>query len=256
MRVNFASVPEVKLSATTLDRFWKKVAELTTRHHDVHKRWKGTDELRQWNMDNKKACRKCTHSKTKCPCIIDIDHPSCRACRDVKVACSRKAAFVYDMTKEDYFPDFKQFLSVFQDRNPEQLKKLRKHEQKYTIRVKYETDGLLEMPKEEDPVRNLANAGYRMECNQTPPEYMHPAEIYPKATFCKNPGDQTARNEIVPLLRSTSLAIDPVLRTLETIAQQKAQDIEQQRANGRMLTDQLWILRPELSKLMEATDEG
>ncbi|KAJ7137597.1 hypothetical protein C8R43DRAFT_955507 [Mycena crocata] len=148
------SHPEVRPSATTVDRFWKKVAELTTRYHDQNNRWKGTEELQQWNVRHKKACRRCINSKAKKPCVIDIDHPSCRSCRDNKVSCDRKASFVYDTTKEDFFPDFKQFLSVFHDRDAGFIRKIRKHEQKYTCRVKFETDGLIRPAEQINPVEH------------------------------------------------------------------------------------------------------
>lgn len=40
-------------SPEVLNRFWKRVAELTSRYHDVEKGWVGVDEVREWNRANR-----------------------------------------------------------------------------------------------------------------------------------------------------------------------------------------------------------
>ncbi|KAJ7937039.1 hypothetical protein B0H13DRAFT_195416 [Mycena leptocephala] len=94
------SSPEVGPSVDVMNKFWKRVAELTTRYHDNEGR----------------------------TCIIDEDHPSCRACRDIKIGCDRKTQFIFDMTKDEFFPVYDQFMKVFTDRDPAQVKKLKQAE--------------------------------------------------------------------------------------------------------------------------------
>ncbi|KAJ7112267.1 hypothetical protein C8R44DRAFT_882649 [Mycena epipterygia] len=110
------SSPLVVPSRHIVDDFWKKIAQLTTRHHGAQNKWIGGQEIRDWNQNNRSACKKCANSKNKRLCVIDSDHPSCRACREIKVACDRKPRFLFDMTKDDFFPTYEQFMAVFQDK--------------------------------------------------------------------------------------------------------------------------------------------
>ncbi|KAJ7733304.1 hypothetical protein B0H16DRAFT_1696175, partial [Mycena metata] len=105
-----------------IDRFWRRVASLTTRYHDIDHKWIGGDEIRLWNSQHRRACNKCLNSKNK-QCIIDEDQPSCRTCRDTKVGCDRKPQFVYDMTKDEFFASYQQFLAVFQRKEPGRLRR-------------------------------------------------------------------------------------------------------------------------------------
>ncbi|KAJ7933898.1 hypothetical protein B0H13DRAFT_2500710 [Mycena leptocephala] len=98
------SLPDVGPSTYTIERFWKRVAE---------------------------ACDRCKNSKIKRKCEIDVDHPSCRPCRANKVGCDRKPRFVFEMTKDQFFPTYAQFLKVFQDRKATQLKRLRRQEYRF-----------------------------------------------------------------------------------------------------------------------------
>ncbi|KAJ7272959.1 hypothetical protein C8J57DRAFT_1316152 [Mycena rebaudengoi] len=122
------SVPTVEPLPFIVDRFWKRVAELTTRYHDHENKWIGGEEIRQWNQANRQACGKCLNSKTKRVCIIDEDHPSCRACRHVKIGCDRKTQFVFDLTREEFFPSFTQFLSIFRHPGPGRMRRDKKLE--------------------------------------------------------------------------------------------------------------------------------
>ncbi|KAJ7457196.1 hypothetical protein B0H11DRAFT_2063289 [Mycena galericulata] len=108
---------------STLDRFWRRVVQLTTRYHDAEKRWTtGGTELRDWNMANRKACDRCLKSRTRV-CVIDEDQPSCRPCRAGKLGCDRKTLFVYDLTKAEYFRSYDQFLAVYQHKDSERMKR-------------------------------------------------------------------------------------------------------------------------------------
>ncbi|KAJ7114868.1 hypothetical protein C8R44DRAFT_740225 [Mycena epipterygia] len=117
------TLPVVRPNNVILDRFWRRVAEVTTRYHDSDKKWIGGHEVRQWNELNRTACEKCINSKNRRMCIIDEDHPSCRACRTTKIGCDRKPRFVFDMTKDEFFPSYTQFLAVFQNKEPGRLRR-------------------------------------------------------------------------------------------------------------------------------------
>ncbi|KAJ7662746.1 hypothetical protein DFH06DRAFT_1128958 [Mycena polygramma] len=106
-----------------LDSFWRRVSDLTTIYHDTDNNRIGGDEMKHWNRTNRSPCSKCTNSKAKRVCIIDEGHPSCRACRKVKIGCDRKPLFVYEMTKTHFFPSFDQFMSVFHNKERGKLRR-------------------------------------------------------------------------------------------------------------------------------------
>ncbi|KAJ6474034.1 hypothetical protein C8R47DRAFT_1324304 [Mycena vitilis] len=110
-------------SEDVLDKFWRQVAKLTTRYHDVDRKWIGGDEIRKWNNANRFACQKCSNSKTGKTCVVDEDQPSCRTCRSNKLGCDRKQLFVYEYTKDDFFSSYAQFLSVFRNKEPGRLRR-------------------------------------------------------------------------------------------------------------------------------------
>ncbi|CAK5277617.1 unnamed protein product [Mycena citricolor] len=122
------SSPAVTPSDEVKSRFWKRVAEITSRYHNVETGWTGTKEVRDWNHSNPTACDKCLRSRVERQCIIDEDQPSCRPCRDAKISCDRKCKFIYDLTKDDFFPEYALFLHVYNDRKPGQLRKLKQAE--------------------------------------------------------------------------------------------------------------------------------
>ncbi|KAJ6464206.1 hypothetical protein C8R47DRAFT_1079753 [Mycena vitilis] len=125
------SLPAVGPTGPTLERFWKKVAEVTTRYHDPELGWVGGEDVRRWNDTNTQPCERCANSRNGKKCEVDSDHPSCRACRRNKVGCDRKPRFVFDMTKDQFFPSYPHFLRIFQDRNNTQLRRLRRHEYRF-----------------------------------------------------------------------------------------------------------------------------
>ncbi|KAJ6539637.1 hypothetical protein B0H19DRAFT_1179937 [Mycena capillaripes] len=112
----FLSQPVVIPNDVILDKFWRRVAGLTTRYHDRNNIWTGSPEIREWNKTNRAACFKCANSKTSRVCIIDEDQLSCTACRSIKIGCDRKPRFVFEMTKEEFFPTFDQFMAIFQNK--------------------------------------------------------------------------------------------------------------------------------------------
>ncbi|KAJ7125024.1 hypothetical protein C8R44DRAFT_782076 [Mycena epipterygia] len=133
-RTVVTSTPE---AGPNLDRFWKRVAEVTSRYHDVGKRRIGGEEIREWNRNptNGKICGKCDSSRVKRICIIDEDQPSCRPCRLMKVGCDRKPRFVFDMTKDQFFPVYEEFLKVFNNRVPGRLRRHKQAENSWRSRV-------------------------------------------------------------------------------------------------------------------------
>ncbi|KAJ7822235.1 hypothetical protein B0H13DRAFT_2127307 [Mycena leptocephala] len=120
------SHPEVGPSDEVLDKFWKRVQE--------------------WNKTNRTACSKCINSKTGRQCVIDEDHPSCRSCRDIKIGCDRKLRFVFDLTKDEYFPDYDKFLSVFQKRDRSKIRKLKQAENTFRTGI-HSKDALNSRPQ-------------------------------------------------------------------------------------------------------------
>ncbi|KAJ6581756.1 hypothetical protein B0H19DRAFT_1061272 [Mycena capillaripes] len=46
------SLPEVIPNSLVVNRFWKRVSEVTARYHDADNKWKGGEELKQWNTLN------------------------------------------------------------------------------------------------------------------------------------------------------------------------------------------------------------
>ncbi|KAF7357885.1 hypothetical protein MVEN_00834700 [Mycena venus] len=119
------SLPEVEPHPDVVNRFWKRVAEVTARYHGIEKKWMGGDELREWTQTHTDPCKKCVSGKVKRQCIIDENHPSCQTCRSAKIGCDRKPLFVFDMTKNEFFPTYEQFINVFNKRTPGRLRRFR-----------------------------------------------------------------------------------------------------------------------------------
>ncbi|KAJ7473892.1 hypothetical protein B0H11DRAFT_1337760 [Mycena galericulata] len=112
------SIPTVVPRSTVLDLFWRRVAYLTGRFHDGDRKWIGSDEIKAWNSLNRNPCHKCSTSKSRRVCIVDEDNPNCRTCRNAKISCDRKSKFIFDLTKDEFFPEYDQFLSVYHNREP------------------------------------------------------------------------------------------------------------------------------------------
>ncbi|KAJ7620709.1 hypothetical protein DFH06DRAFT_1305949 [Mycena polygramma] len=105
------------------DKFWRKVAKLTTRYHDRERKWIGGSEIREWNRKNKIACQKCVNSRAVKKCVIDEDRPTCRPCRIAKIGCDRKPQFVYEMTKDEFYVRYADFKAVFDNPEPGRLRR-------------------------------------------------------------------------------------------------------------------------------------
>ncbi|KAJ6530102.1 hypothetical protein B0H19DRAFT_1384662, partial [Mycena capillaripes] len=112
------SLPAAEPSDEIVDNFWRRVAELTTRYYDIEHKWICGAEIVAWNCANMQPCEKCMNSKTKRLCVVDDDQPSCRTCREMKIGCDRKPLFVFEMTKDDSFASYDQFIAVFKKRQP------------------------------------------------------------------------------------------------------------------------------------------
>lgn len=118
---------------------------MTSRYHDTEHKWIGGEEIRQWNKLNRKvkeplnrstetrgliygltrvqACKNCLRSRTGRVCVIDEDQPNCRACRTNKIGCDRKPNFVFDLTKDEFFPTYDQFIRVYKNKEPGRLRR-------------------------------------------------------------------------------------------------------------------------------------
>ncbi|KAJ6453683.1 hypothetical protein C8R47DRAFT_1158671 [Mycena vitilis] len=110
------TLPLVGPSDYIVKMFWRRVSHLTTRTHDENDNWIGGPEIRAWNRSNGTACSKCTNSKTKRICMIDENHTGCIPCRTMKIGCDRKLLFLFDLTRDEYFPTFDQFMKVIRNK--------------------------------------------------------------------------------------------------------------------------------------------
>ncbi|KAJ7683321.1 hypothetical protein B0H17DRAFT_1074282 [Mycena rosella] len=119
------SLPIMDPNSEVVQRFWKRVAEISGMSHDAHKKWVGRDEVKSWNQSNREPCGKCIGGKVLKVCVIEEDHPCCRNCRDAKIGCNRKLQFVFNMTKVIFFPTYDQFMKVFSYREPGGMRKYR-----------------------------------------------------------------------------------------------------------------------------------
>jgi hypothetical protein len=130
-------VPITEPSDEVLDSFWERIAQLMTRT-SVGDVWIGSDELLRWNRANlvvsyrcskasrssrtTKSCKRCTRSRLPRLCTVDPHHPNCRPCRNAKIDCERKKAFLFHFTKDQYFASYDQFLSVYDKRRKGRLR--------------------------------------------------------------------------------------------------------------------------------------
>ncbi|KAJ7715767.1 hypothetical protein B0H16DRAFT_1804948 [Mycena metata] len=94
--------------------FWIRVARLMTRTRlEGKNEWIGSNELVEWNRNNLGVCARCKGCSVPRKCVIDDGHPSCRTCRTAKAKCERKTKYIFDLTKDDYYPDFETFHAVY-----------------------------------------------------------------------------------------------------------------------------------------------
>ncbi|KAJ6481341.1 hypothetical protein C8R47DRAFT_1074066 [Mycena vitilis] len=135
------TTPDIPPTEETISRFWRRVAELSTRYYDAERKWICGKEIRQWNKDNRKACFNCLRSKNRKTCIVDDDQPSCRTCREFKLGCDRKQLFLFDLTKNDFFSSYDQFLKVFRAKP---VGRLRRYGKKACFTTK---EGIISRPR-------------------------------------------------------------------------------------------------------------
>ncbi|KAJ7441882.1 hypothetical protein FB451DRAFT_1190859 [Mycena latifolia] len=120
----------VALSSAKIDKFWQRVAQITARSQVKPDRWLGLHEIKLWNAKNLTPCNNCTLAKRKHLCAIDLDNHSCRTCRNLKRACDRKAQFVFDITKSEFFNDYDQFMAVYNEKPAMTMKGHKRKENK------------------------------------------------------------------------------------------------------------------------------
>ncbi|KAJ7284164.1 hypothetical protein C8J57DRAFT_1710412 [Mycena rebaudengoi] len=110
----------------TVIAFWRTVAELTTRTRAKDGHWVGSKEVAEWNARNTIACDKCHVSRDNRECVVEDDQPSCRPCRNAKMSCDRKLKFLFESTREKFFPSMDLFLEVHNRKNGKQCRSFKK----------------------------------------------------------------------------------------------------------------------------------
>ncbi|KAJ6511611.1 hypothetical protein C8R47DRAFT_739237 [Mycena vitilis] len=128
------SIPNVSPSSEVVTRFWKWVAEVTARYHDADHKLVCSSELKDWIKINQEPCLKCRNSKTKRVCILDDDSASCKPCREAKIGCDRKTRFLFDVTKDEFFPTLDQFIDAYRSREPGRLRRFNRQDSPRVIR--------------------------------------------------------------------------------------------------------------------------
>ncbi|KAJ7617675.1 hypothetical protein DFH06DRAFT_1145101 [Mycena polygramma] len=128
------SVPNVSPNPEVVNRFWKRVAEVTARYHDADHRLVCSPALRDWIKTNQEPCMKCRNSKSKRVCILDDDSASCKTCREAKIGCDRKTRFLFDVTKDEFFPTLDQFLDAYRSREPGRLRRFNRQDSPRVVR--------------------------------------------------------------------------------------------------------------------------
>ncbi|KAJ7152414.1 hypothetical protein C8R46DRAFT_1228747 [Mycena filopes] len=95
------SHPRARPRSVCLERFWGKITSVSTRYHDGDNNWTGCVEIRTWNNANRGACDRCTNSKTN-------------------------RLFLFDMTKDEYFSSYDEFMRVYQIRDEARKRGIKK----------------------------------------------------------------------------------------------------------------------------------
>ncbi|KAJ7132917.1 hypothetical protein C8R46DRAFT_1235465 [Mycena filopes] len=126
MSVPELSVPPVLPDQETLLAFWAYIAHLTTWTRLPGRGSVGSPEVLLWNACNREACERCTSSRSSGPCVVEDDQPSCLQCRKWKTACDRKMRFLFENTREDFFPTKEQFIYVYNERDRRRCRSLKK----------------------------------------------------------------------------------------------------------------------------------
>ncbi|KAJ7171851.1 hypothetical protein C8R43DRAFT_1120223 [Mycena crocata] len=120
------SAPFELPSEPTVAAFWKKVAHLTARSRTAEGGWTGSEEVRSWNASHVQTCDRCIASRSYKACIVNDDQVSCCSCRRAKVGCDRKIKFIFDCTRTQFFPSAEVFLAVYNTRDPQKFRALKK----------------------------------------------------------------------------------------------------------------------------------
>ncbi|KAF7369786.1 hypothetical protein MVEN_00310800 [Mycena venus] len=120
------STPPVGPTEETVISFWRKISYLTTRTRTKKGDWLGSPEVKKWNLQNMHSCDKCSSSRILKHCVLDDDQASCRPCRDAKMACDRKVKFLFESTREDFFPTMDLFLYVYNGEQPTKCRSFQK----------------------------------------------------------------------------------------------------------------------------------
>ncbi|KAK7040604.1 hypothetical protein R3P38DRAFT_2513583 [Favolaschia claudopus] len=107
------SAPAVIPADETVLLFWRRISYLTTRTKTKNGKWIGCEEVKEWNARNTKSCGRCRKSRGIKPCIVEDDQPSCLSCKESKMACDRKAQFLFEATSDQFFPTMALFLEVY-----------------------------------------------------------------------------------------------------------------------------------------------
>ncbi|KAK7031536.1 hypothetical protein R3P38DRAFT_2701295 [Favolaschia claudopus] len=115
-------------NAVSLEAFWCRVSQLTTRIRNNEGEWVGSDEARQWNHRNKETCTRCQRQRgpTWKACLVEDDQLNCSPCRDSKMSCDRKTKFIFEYTKDQFFPTMEEFMRVYSKKDHADCKVYRK----------------------------------------------------------------------------------------------------------------------------------
>ncbi|KAJ7269934.1 hypothetical protein C8J57DRAFT_1227604 [Mycena rebaudengoi] len=102
--------------------------------HGNPKQLLGSWEVYEWN-----PCENCKKRKKWGQCIIDCSvSPQCRACLGKRQGCDRKIRFLFDRTKDTFFPSLKEFQRVYNTtRVQTDIRRIKKTENKKAVKHLY-----------------------------------------------------------------------------------------------------------------------
>ncbi|KAK7005786.1 hypothetical protein R3P38DRAFT_3039590 [Favolaschia claudopus] len=119
------STPQLGPAESTIVAFWQKIAFLTTRTRRADGKWIGGEAIRHWNAANTQGCDKCTKGRIIRHCTVDEYHPGCKTCRLARTACDRKTKFLFEMTRNDFYPTMDLFLQAYNQKQPDTCRSVR-----------------------------------------------------------------------------------------------------------------------------------
>ncbi|KAK7048084.1 hypothetical protein R3P38DRAFT_2867267 [Favolaschia claudopus] len=120
------SMPQLGPAESTIVAFWQKIAFLTTRTRREDGKWIGGEQVRHWNATNTQGCDKCTKGRIIKQCTVDEYQAGCKTCRLSRTACDRKTKFLFEMTRNDFFPTMDLFLQAYNQKQPATCRSVRK----------------------------------------------------------------------------------------------------------------------------------